>query len=165
VSGGGDLHPNALLVKRFYQAFARRDGVAMAACYTANARFSDPVFPALTGAQIGAMWRMLCQRAADLEVTCSAIVADDARGRARWEARYTFSATGRRVHNVIDADFVFDAGLIAVHTDRFDFWRWSRMALGAAGVLLGWTPRVRRKVQAQARAGLDAFAGGDGGKR
>jgi hypothetical protein len=27
----------------------------------------------------------------------------DARGMASWEAWYTFSATGRRVHNKIDA--------------------------------------------------------------
>ena len=73
------------------------------------------------------------------------------------EATYTFAATGRRVHNVIDAEFRFENGLIIEHTDRFDFWRWSRMALGAPGMLLGWTPIVRNKVRGQARAGLDAF--------
>jgi hypothetical protein len=77
---------------------------------------------------------------------------------AHWEPHYRFSATGRIVHNVIDAEFVFDAqGLIAEHRDRFDFWRWSRQALGPVGTLLGWTPMLRNKVRQQAGANLDAW--------
>ena len=77
---------------------------------------------------------------------------------AHWEPTYLFSATGRVVHNVIDARFEFDAqGLISRHTDRFDFWRWSRQALGAPGLLLGWSPFLRAKVRAQAAASLRRF--------
>jgi len=61
------------------------------------------------------------------------------------------------VHNIIDAQFTFRDGLIASHRDRFDFWSWSRQALGAPGLLLGWTPALRRKVQARAAANLKAF--------
>lgn len=148
---------NVELVNRFYEAFSRRDGDAMAACYAPEIRFSDPVFTDLKGPEAGGMWRMLCGRAKDLAVTWRDVSADDRTGRAHWEATYTFAATGRRVHNVIDAEFRFENGLIVEHTDRFDFWRWSRMALGAPGMLLGWTPIVRNKVRGQARAGLDAF--------
>jgi hypothetical protein len=35
-----------------------------------------------------------------------------------------------------------------------DFWPWSRQALGAPGLLLGWTPLLRAKVQRQAGANL-----------
>ena len=38
-------------------------------------------------------------------------------GRAHWEADYTFSSTGRKVHNVIDATFEFEGGLIRAHRD------------------------------------------------
>ena len=31
-------------IERFYAAFDRRDGDAMAACYARGARFSDPAF-------------------------------------------------------------------------------------------------------------------------
>ncbi len=129
----------------------------MAACYHARVTFSDPVFPKLEGARAGAMWRMLCKRAADLEIVASDIAADGATGRAHWEARYTFAATGRKVHNVIDATFRFEDGLIVEHRDVFDFWRWSRMAIGPAGVLLGWTPILRGAVRGQAKKALDAF--------
>jgi hypothetical protein len=146
------------LVDGFYADFARRDGAAMQARYASDARFSDPVFTGLTGPQVGAMWRMLCERAGDLRLEWRD-VREDAPGRvqAHWEAWYTFSATGRRVHNVIDARFVVRDGRIVEHADRFDFWRWSRQALGAPGWLLGWTPPLRAKVQAQAARGLAAY--------
>ncbi len=148
---------HAALVRRFYEAFARKDGDAMAECYHARVTFSDPVFPRLEGAEAGGMWRMLCKRATDLEIVASGISADGATGRAHWEARYTFGATGRKVHNVIDATFRFEDGLIVEHRDVFDFWRWSRMAIGPAGVLLGWTPILRGAVRGQARKALGAF--------
>lgn len=145
------------LIERFYTAFAARDADGMAACYTPDVIFEDPAFGELHGDQARGMWRMLCARAKDLQVTVSDIHADASRGSAHWEAIYTFSQTGRRVHNKIDANFEFRDGLIAVHRDRFDFWAWSRQALGAPGLLLGWTPFLRNKVRAQARAGLQKF--------
>ncbi len=151
------MHPNAALIERFYRAFQARDAAAMGACYHPEVAFSDPVFPALRGREARALWALLCERAQDLEIEFGDVHADDARGRAHWEARYTFSPTGRRVRNVIDAGFEFRGGLIARHVDRFGFWRWARQALGAAGWLLGWTPLVRNRVRSEARRGLDAF--------
>jgi ketosteroid isomerase-like protein len=151
------MHPNAALVERFYRAFQARDAATMAACYHPEIVFSDPVFPELRGRDAGAMWAMLCARAQDLAIEFGDVHADDARGRAHWDARYTFSPTGRRVHNVIDAAFGFRDGLIAHHVDRFGFWRWARQALGPAGWVLGWTPMVRNRVRSEARRGLDAY--------
>lgn len=151
------MHPNEALLRKFYEAFARRDGDAMAACYAKDVRFSDPVFPNLAGERAGGMWRMLTRRAEDLKIEASAFSADDRTGSAHWEAWYTFSATGRRVHNVIDARFELADGLIVRHEDQFDFWRWSRQALGAPGLLLGWTPLLKKKVRAPAAKGLDQF--------
>ena len=78
---------------------------------------------------------------------------------AHWEATYRFSATGRLVHNIIDAEFEFDAhGLILRHRDRFDFWRWARQALGAPGLLLGWSPLpARQGARAGGASNLDRF--------
>ena len=97
------------------------------------------------------MWAMLCARGKDLALEWRDVRADDRTGSAHWEPRYTFSATGRPVHNVIDAEFSFRDGRIAAHVDRFDLWRWSRMALGAKGTLLGWSPQVSNAVRRQAR--------------
>lgn len=153
------MHPNAALIQSFYEAFSRRDGEAMAACYHPEATFSDPVFPALTGGDPGRMWRMLCAQGKDLTLRFDGVEADDQRGRAHWVATYTFSSTGRRVVNDIHAEFELRDGKIVRHVDTFDFWRWSRQALGLAGWLLGWTPWLRGKVRAQAQKALSRFTG------
>lgn len=155
-------HANVELLNRFYRAFAALDADTMAACYAPDASFQDEVFALDGREQIAGMWRMLCAatRAKGMDawsLQFSGVDADDRQGRAHWEARYRFSATGRKVHNVIDAQFAFRDGLIASHRDRFDFWSWSRQALGAPGWLLGWTPALRRKVQSRAAANLKAF--------
>jgi len=151
-----DAQRNTDLIERFYRAFQQRDGDTMATCYDPNATFRDPVF-SLTGAHIGAMWKMLCSRGADLRVEFDSVAADASTGSAHWQAWYTFSTTGRPVHNIVRARFRFAGSLIAEHVDEFDFWRWSRQALGPAGALLGWTPILRRKVQAQAARTLERY--------
>ena len=149
-------HPHADLITRFYAAFAERDAAAMAALYHPEIHFRDPVFD-LRGPRAGAMWHMLCARGKDLAITSSDVRADDATGSAHWDATYTFSKTGRTVHNAIDAAFTFRDGLIHTHRDTFDLWRWSRQALGLPGLLLGWTPMLRAKVSREATRQLDAY--------
>jgi ketosteroid isomerase-like protein len=144
------------LIQRFYSAFNDHNGETMAACYAPDARFSDPVFPDLRGAEAGAMWKMLTARADDLRVELAEHEASGDSGSAHWVAYYTFR-TGRQVVNDIHAKFLFRDGLIAEHKDKFSFWNWSRQALGPAGMALGWTPLLRGKVRKQARADLDAY--------
>jgi hypothetical protein len=123
-------------IAQLYAAFARLDADGMAACYAPDAVFEDEVFT-LQGRRE---------------------VADAAQGSAHWDAHYRFSGTGRLVDNSIDAAFTFGPdGLILTHRDRFDFWRWSRQALGTPGTLLGWTPLLRAKVRGKARGNLDRF--------
>jgi uncharacterized protein len=152
--------PLADLIQRFYSAFAERDHATMAACYAPDAEFSDPVFPGLRGAEIGDMWRMLCERARDFRLEFGSVATGGGSGSARWEAWYTFTPTGRPVHNVIQASFTFEGGRIRRHTDRFDLYRWARQALGLQGLLLGWSPPVQRAIRAQARRSLERFRAG-----
>jgi ketosteroid isomerase-like protein len=156
------LHDNARRIAAFYEAFAALDTEGMAALYSPEVRFEDPAF-ALEGREaVMAMWTMLCETVKakgreDWSLEASAIRADAHEGSAHWEARYRFSATGRLVHNRIDATFVFRDGLAIRHIDTFDVWRWSRQALGAPGLLLGWSGFLRRKIREQAGARLAAW--------
>lgn len=152
-----DAH--SALITEFYQAFNRLDAEAMAACYTEDVIFSDPVFGELRGRQAGDMWRMLTSRAKDFSVKFDNVRADDRTGGAHWVATYLFSQTGNTVVNDIQARFVFRDGKICEHHDHFDLWRWSRQALGIKGLLLGWTPVVQNAIRAQAQKGLKAFQG------
>ncbi len=111
------------------------------------------------------MWRMLCEatkaKGRDVwRLEATGIEADATSGQAHWEAWYRFSATGRLVHNVIDGTFEFNPqGLITRHRDRFNFWAWSRQALGTPGLLLGWSGFLRNKVRTTAAGNLRRFMG------
>lgn len=144
------------LIRRFYEALKTRDCQAFAACYHPEAEFHDPVFD-LRGKRVPAMWHMLCEAGKDMAVTYRDVRASGDTGRGHWEAAYTFSLTGRKVHNRMDSVFRFRDGRIIEHRDRFDFWRWSRAALGPPGLLLGWTPILRARVRKQAAGNLEKF--------
>lgn len=152
------LHPNAKLVEQFYLAFQQLDAEAMCRCYADSIHFSDPVFTDLRGEQAGDMWRMLCSRAKDFSLRFDGIEADDHSGKAHWVATYVFSQTGRLIVNDIQASFVFKDGKIVQHRDQFDLWTWSRQALGAKGLLLGWSGIVQNEIRQQAAYGLKKFS-------
>jgi ketosteroid isomerase-like protein len=149
--------PNFQLIERFYTAFQKGDFVTMQECYHPKATFRDPVFVELSAAEVKAMWQMLLTSARDLTVAFRNVTANANDGSVHWEAWYTFSRTGRRVHNKIDAQMQFRDGKIVRHVDTFSFWRWSQQALGASGYLLGWTPIVKDKVRGTARRSLEKF--------
>ena len=151
------MHSNAQLIQEFYQAFQRRDAIAMAACYADDIEFSDPVFPRLRGKQVGAMWHMLTSRAEDFSLSFDGVAADATQGRASWVATYRFSQTGRMVVNRIEANFEFRDGKICRHQDHFNLWKWCRQALGFTGWLFGAFPMVQNKIRGQAAAGLAKF--------
>ena len=148
---------NLDLVSRFYTALGQGDWATMAGSYAPDARFHDPAFGDLEGAQIGAMWRMLSEAATDLSVEFRDVTAKDDKAAATWIATYTFSQTGRKVINVIDARFTIVDGKILSHVDQFDMWKWTRQALGPVGLLLGWSPLLRMATRKKARARLDSF--------
>jgi ketosteroid isomerase-like protein len=151
------MHLNEELIKTFYNSFQKRDSDGMIACYRSDIVFSDPVFDTLHGDEATSMWHMLCERGKDLKIEFSKIQADEKTGGAHWEAWYTYSQAKRRVHNVIEATFVFQEGKIIRHIDRFNLWKWSAMALGPVGTFLGWTPFVQAGIRKEARRGLDKF--------
>ncbi len=152
---------NETTIRRFYDAFARLDGETMQTCYAADARFDDEAFSLKGAVQIGGMWRMLCTATRSNPASMAQWkleVSNITPNSAHWDAHYLFSATGRTVLNRIDASFEFGPdGLITRHRDRFDFWAWSRQALGAPGWLLGWSPMLRNKVRATAAKNLQRF--------
>ena len=148
---------NDALIERFYAAFAAHDGASMAACYSDDVSFTDPVFPGLRGREAGGMWKFLTGRSNDLRVELLEHEADGARGSAHWVAHYTFTQTGRPVVNDARTEFRFAGGLTVEHRDDFNFHRWASQPLGPPGVLLGWTPILRSVVRRRAREGLDKF--------
>jgi ketosteroid isomerase-like protein len=145
------------LIHHFYTSFQNRDAEGMVSCYHPEITFKDPGFGELKGEEAKNMWRMLLSRAQDLKIEYKDVKVEGDTGKAHWEAYYTFSKTGRKVHNIIDASFKFKDGKIISHIDTFDFWKWSSQALGIVGMLLGFTDFLQNKVQSQARELLRKF--------
>jgi ketosteroid isomerase-like protein len=152
---------NRQLIESFYQSFQQKDWRGMQSCYHPEVQFSDPVFPNLTGSDAMAMWHMLVLAGKDLTIEFSNVKASETEGSCDWDARYSFSKTGRRVHNIIHANFAFKDGKIYKHTDSFDLWRWTRMAIGPVGTLLGWSPMVQNKIRVTAADNLRKFIRGN----
>jgi limonene-1,2-epoxide hydrolase len=152
-----EVSDGVAVIETFYRALRQRDHQTMAACYHRDVHFSDPIFEDLHGAEVAAMWHMLCERGTDLEISLRDVAGNGDRGSAHWEARYSFGPDRRPIHNRIEASFEFRDGRIIRHADDFDLWRLTRQALGSFGVLLGWTSFSKRKVRSTARRGLTRF--------
>ena len=147
------------LIKKFYESFAELDAEGMVECYHSEILFEDPAFGPLKGEKAKNMWRMLCasQKGKDFRVEFKDIEADEQNGSAHWEAYYTFSKTGRKVHNIINARFRLADGKIIEHVDHFDLHRWSRQALGFTGLVMGWSEFFKRKLNARTNRLLSDF--------
>ena len=151
------MTPNEQMITTFYTAFQQKKYKVMQGCYADSAIFTDEVFVNLNASEVKAMWEMLCIRGKDLQLEFKNIKADEKTGSAEWIATYSFSKTNRKVVNRIKAEFTFSHGKIINHRDHFDFYTWTKQALGLSGFLFGWTKGLREKVRTQARKNLTDF--------
>ncbi|EZH72374.1 limonene-1,2-epoxide hydrolase [Aquimarina atlantica] len=145
------------LIETFYTGLSNLDAETMVSCYHDDVVFEDPGFGQLKGDRAKGMWRMLCKNARNFRVEFSQVEANDQNGSAHWEAWYSFSKTGRSVHNKIDAQFEFKDGKIIKHTDHFNLHRWASQAIGWKGALLGGTGFFKKKLIGQTNKMLDKF--------
>ncbi len=145
------------LIIKFYSAFEKGDWQSMQSCYHEDAIFSDPVFQNLTAKETKAMWHMLTVSAKELILSFDQVKVQGQSGSCHWEAIYTFSKTGRKVYNKINAGFRFKDGKIIAHHDEFNLWHWSAMAFGLSGWALGWSPYFKGKIRSTARKRLENF--------
>ncbi|PKV48893.1 ketosteroid isomerase-like protein [Aquimarina sp. MAR_2010_214] len=145
------------LIETFYTGLSNLDAETMISCYHDDVVFEDPGFGKLKGNRAKGMWRMLCKNARNFRVEFSHVEANDQKGSAHWEAWYSFSKTGRSVHNKIDAQFEFKDGKIIKHTDDFNLHRWASQAIGWKGALLGGTSFFKKKLNQQTNRMLDKF--------
>lgn len=151
------------LIEKFYAAFKGLDAESMVDCYHDDVTFEDPAFGILKAERAKNMWRMLCnsQKGKDFSIEFSDITFDEIKGTAKWEAFYTFSQTGRKVHNKISASFEFKDGKIIKHTDEFNLHKWAKQALGFKGQIFGGTAFFRKGLQKKTNAMLRKFENGN----
>lgn len=151
------MTPNEALIHQFYTAFQQKDVKTMQNSYDDQVIFNDAVFINLDAQQVRAMWQMLLSRSEDMKMTFGKVKENGDKVTASWEAHYTFTATGKKVINKIDAEFEIKDGKIIRHTDTFNFYKWARQAFGSGGLLLGWTNVFKEKVRQTAKKKLDDY--------
>lgn len=148
---------NKQLIINFYEAFKQVNAEGMVACYHNEIEFEDPAFGKLKSNDAKNMWKMLLSRNSNIDVTFSNVQVTENKGTANWKAIYFYGPKKRKVINNIQASFEFKDGKISKHTDVFSMWKWSRQALGFKGLLLGWTPFLKNKVQGLTNKLLNDF--------
>jgi len=134
------MNTNENLIRQFYTYFSKKDFKGMQGCYAQNASFSDSIFKDLSAKEVQSMWEMLIKSSKDMRIEFGNVEASDDQGSADWIAYYTFSPTGKKVVNRVKASFTIKNGQITNHIDDFDFYRWSRQALGLLGLLWDGSP-------------------------
>lgn len=146
-----------LLATAFFQAFQSLDYRTMQSYYHDEATFYDPVFLTQDAAGVRAMWEMLLSQGTDMKLEFKVLEEDDHHAKVEWIARYTFTATGKKVVNHVTSAMEFKDGLIYKQRDHFDLWKWSGQALGASGKLLGWTGFLKTQIRDKARGNLAKY--------
>ncbi len=146
-------------IEQFYRAFNNLDAEKMVSRYHKDVIFEDPAFGVLKGERATNMWKMLCasQKGKEFKVHVTHLESSAEVTTATWEAFYVFSKTGRKIHNIVHAEFRFKEGKIISHKDTFDLYKWSKQALGTKGLILGWTPFFKNKLQIQTNRLLSNF--------
>lgn len=146
------------IADRFYTAFVKGDAETMTSLYAEQIEFEDPAFGKLKDKQAKMMWNMLLERSqGNLKIDYTIIETTEKTALVNWEARYPFSKTGRQIQNKISAHLTIEKGKIIKHNDKFNLWNWSRQAFGFKGLVLGWTPFFRNKLQQQTQKMLEQY--------
>ena len=149
---------NTELITKFYKGFSSKEVAVMLSCYDDAIVFKDPAFGELKGEDAKNMWRMLLSRKENNLVVKLISVKEIENGAiASWEATYLYGPQKRAVKNCISAEFIIENGKIQQHIDHFNLWKWSSQALGLIGVLLGWTPFMKNKIQGKTKHLLQKF--------
>ena len=149
---------NLELLNKFYKSFKKGDAASMVQCYHLNVEFQDPAFGQLRNGKPAKMWEMLLSnKEASPQISFDVLFADKNQGEVEWVAEYFFGPDKRKVINRVKAEFKFKDGKIINHKDSFNLWIWSRQALGVLGLLIGWTPFMRSKIQKMANSRLNKF--------
>lgn len=143
------------IIHSFYTAFQNMEAEKMVSLYADHVYFEDPAFGKLHGERARNMWRMLIesQQGKDFRIEFKNVTEHS----AHWEAFYTFTPSGRKVHNVIHAQFEIENGKIVRHIDHFNLHSWAKQALGVKGWVLGGTSFFQRKLELQTNSMLEKF--------
>ena len=135
---------------KFYDAFSAANIDVLKQLYDKKLRYNDNIFVNLDYNETISMWSSLLVGNKNMSIKYEIKKYSEKYVEVEWIADYLFTSTNRNVKNIILAKMEIDQGKIINHTDNFDFYKWSQMAFGITGVLIGWTSFFKNKVRTEA---------------
>ncbi len=135
---------------KFYDAFSAANIDVLKQLYDKKLIFNDNIFVNLDYNETISMWSSLLVGNKNMSIKYEIKKYSEKYVEVEWIADYLFTSTNRNVKNIILAKMEIDQGKIINHTDNFDFYKWSQMAFGITGVLIGWTSFFKNKVRTEA---------------
>ena len=135
---------------KFYDAFSAANIEVLKQLYDKKLIFNDNIFVNLDYNETISMWSSLLVGNKNMSIKYEIKKYSEKYVEVEWIADYLFTSTNRNVKNIILAKMEIDQGKIINHTDNFDFYKWSQMAFGITGVLIGWTSFFKNKVRTEA---------------
>lgn len=135
---------------KFYDAFSVANIDVLKQLYDKKLIFNDNIFVNLDYNETISMWSSLLVGNKNMSIKYEIKKYSEKYVEVEWIADYLFTSTNRNVKNIILAKMEIDQGKIINHTDNFDFYKWSQMAFGITGVLIGWTSFFKNKVRTEA---------------
>ena len=134
---------------KFYDAFSVANIDVLKQLYDKKLIFNDNIFVNLDYNETISMWSSLLVGNKNMSIKYEIKKYSEKYVEVEWIADYLFTSTNRNVKNIILAKMEIDQGKIINHTDNFDFYKWSQMAFGITGVLIGWTSFFKNKVRTE----------------
>lgn len=135
---------------KFYDAFSVANIDVLKQLYDKKLIFNDNIFVNLDYNETISMWSSLLVGNKNMSIKYEIKKYSEKYVEVEWIADYLFTSTNRNVKNIILAKMEIDQGKIINHKDNFDFYKWSQMAFGITGVLIGWTSFFKNKVRTEA---------------
>ncbi|WP_342269364.1 nuclear transport factor 2 family protein [Spiroplasma endosymbiont of Aspidapion aeneum] len=144
------------IINEFYSAFKKGDYQKMNSLYGEDIIFNDSIFKDLDYLQVTSMWEMLLSKKEESKFSIEYEVLLDHNDEyyVMWSAHYLFGPKRRKVSNIVKSEMVIKDKKIALHTDVFDFYKWSKQAIGIASILFGKRKFFHNKICSVANKNL-----------
>ena len=150
------MNQNEATIHRFFTAYQNKEYTTMQNCYSKDAVYNSPIYGLINAEHVKAMWEMICKTNEEESLHFEKIeLLDHEYTTCDWSLAYYY--TNRRINNKIKSYLRLENGLIIEHTDAFDLYKWSRMAFGLTGLLIGWSKFFQKKIQKSTRNKLSEF--------
>ena len=150
------MNQNEATIHRFFTAYQNKEYTTMQNCYSEDAVYNNPIYGLNDTEHVKAMWEMICKTNKEESLHFENIeLLDHEYATCDWSLVYYY--TNRRINNKIKSYLRLENGLIIEHTDAFDLYKWTRMAFGLTGSLIGWSNFFQKRIQKSTRKKLSEF--------